>query len=91
MGDESAAQEAPNGERPPPTSRRSLPGVLAAYDMDGNEQWRRNVQEDVGPFGLNFGYASSPLLYDGKLIVQVLHGFRTDDPSYLVAYDAVDG
>ncbi|MCA9743225.1 PQQ-binding-like beta-propeller repeat protein, partial [candidate division KSB1 bacterium] len=53
--------------------------------------WQRNLQDDYGQFGLNWGYASSPLLHDGKLIVQVLHGMHTDDPSYIVAFDAQTG
>ncbi|MHC4911001.1 MAG: outer membrane protein assembly factor BamB family protein, partial [Planctomycetota bacterium] len=32
-----------------------------------------------------------PLLYDGKLYVEVLHGFRTDDASYVAALDAKTG
>jgi len=59
--------------------------------MDGNRTWSRDLQEDFGPFGLNFGYASSPLLHDGKLILQVLHGSHTDDPSYVLALDARTG
>jgi outer membrane protein assembly factor BamB len=66
-------------------------GVLTAFDMNGNEIWRSNLQEEFGAFGLNFGYASSPLLHDGKLFLQVLHGHRTDDPSYIVALDARTG
>ena len=66
-------------------------GAVAALTMDGEIMWKRNLQKDYGAFGLNFGYASSPLLYDGKLIVQVLHGYTTDAPSYLVAFDALSG
>jgi len=66
-------------------------GVISAYDMDGNKTWSRDLQESFGPFGLNFGYASSPLLHDGSLILQVLHGMKTDDPSYVVALDARTG
>ena len=66
-------------------------GAVAAFDMEGNEIWKRNLQDDYGRFGLNWGYASSPLLYDGTLIIEVLHGFRTDDPSYIVAFNAATG
>jgi outer membrane protein assembly factor BamB len=59
--------------------------------MGGKLVWTRNLQEDYGAFGLNFGYASSPLLYNGKLIIEVLHGMRTDDPSYVVALNALTG
>jgi outer membrane protein assembly factor BamB len=66
-------------------------GAVAAFDMDGKEVWKRNLQSDYGEFGLNWGYASSPLLHSGRLIIQVLHGNNTDDPSYLVALDAATG
>ncbi|MFQ5674903.1 MAG: PQQ-binding-like beta-propeller repeat protein, partial [bacterium] len=66
-------------------------GAVKGFDMSGTEIWQRRLQDDYGQFGLNWGYASSPLLYDGKLILQVLHGYRTDDPSYLVALDALTG
>lgn len=66
-------------------------GTVTAFDMEGNRVWQRNLQDDHGRFGLNWGYASSPLLYDGKLIIEVLHGFRTDDPSYVIAFDARTG
>src|SRR2546422_4220628 len=64
-------------------------GAVTAFDMLGNKIWQRNLQREYGRFGLNWGYASSPLLYQGKLIIQVLHGMRTADPSYIVAFDAV--
>lgn len=66
-------------------------GVLTAFDMDGKEIWKRKLQDDYGRFGLNWGYGSSPLLYEGKIIVEVLHGNNTDDPSYLVAIDGASG
>ncbi len=37
-------------------------GVVKAFDFDGNELWTRDVVADHGKFGLNWGYASSPLL-----------------------------
>ena len=66
-------------------------GVVTNLTMDGKVIWTRNLQKDYGDFGLNWGYASSPILYDGKLIMQVLHGMHTDDPSYIVAFTAKDG
>jgi outer membrane protein assembly factor BamB len=66
-------------------------GILKAFDFNGNELWMRDVQKDYGPFGLNWGYASSPLLYDGALYVQVLHGMKTDDPSYVMKVDGKTG
>jgi outer membrane protein assembly factor BamB len=66
-------------------------GVVTALTMDGKEVWKRNLQRDYGKFGLNWGYASSPTLYNGMLIIQVLHGYTTDDPSYVVAFNSLTG
>jgi outer membrane protein assembly factor BamB len=66
-------------------------GVLKAFDFKGKELWTRDIQKDYGAFGLNWGYASSPLLHDGSLYVQVLHGMKTDDPSYVMRIDGKSG
>jgi outer membrane protein assembly factor BamB len=66
-------------------------GILKSFDFKGNELWARDIQKDYGRFGLNWGYASSPLLYGDALYVQVLHGMRTDDPSYLLRIDKKTG
>ena len=66
-------------------------GLLRAFDFAGKELWLRDLQRDYGPFGINHGYASSPLLHDDSLFVQVLHGFTTDDPSYVLRIDKASG
>jgi len=66
-------------------------GILSAMDMDGNEVWKKDVQALYGKFGMQFGYASSPVLYGGNVILSVQHGFFTDDPSYLAAFDGLTG
>jgi outer membrane protein assembly factor BamB len=66
-------------------------GVLKAFDFEGKEIWSRNIQQDYGRFGLQWGYASSPLLFEDSLYVQVLHGMLTDDPSYLLRIDKMTG
>jgi outer membrane protein assembly factor BamB len=66
-------------------------GVFKAFDFAGNELWSRNLQTEYGKFGLNWGYASSPLLRDDGLYVQVLHGMKTDDPSYVMKIDRATG
>ena len=53
--------------------------------------WQADLQKTYGKFGLNWGYASSPLLHEGLVIVPVLHGMNTDDPSYLVAFEGKTG
>lgn len=66
-------------------------GVFKGFDFDGHEIWSRDIQIDYGRFGLNWGYASSPLLYRDLLFVQVLHGMKTDDPSYILAIEKMTG
>ena len=66
-------------------------GVLTSFDFQGNRLWQRDLQKEYGQFGILHGYSSSPLLHDGTLYVQVLHGFHTDDPSYVLGIDASTG
>ncbi len=66
-------------------------GVMKGFDFAGNELWMRDLQKDYGRFGLNWGYASSPLLYEDGLYVEVLHGMKTKDPSYLLRIDKKTG
>ena len=74
-------------------------GDLAAFDLDGNAKWSRNIQKDFGPFHINWIYGSSPLLFEGKLYVEVLHrdvpvrGQADNSPkdSYVLAIDPQTG
>lgn len=66
-------------------------GVLKGFDFKGQELWARDIQREYGRFGLNWGYASSPLLHETALYVQVLHGMKTDDPSYVLRIDKDTG
>ena len=66
-------------------------GILKAFDFAGKELWARDIQKDYGAFGIQFGYASSPLLHGDSLFVQVLHGMNTDDPSYILRIDKLTG
>lgn len=66
-------------------------GLFKAFDFKGKELWSRDIQKDYGEFGMNWGYASSPLLTEDALYVQVLHGMKTDDPSYVLRIDKKTG
>ena len=66
-------------------------GFMKAFDFSGKELWTRDLQKDYGKWGLNHGYGSSPLLHEGALYVQVLHGMHTDDPSYVLKIDGKSG
>ncbi len=66
-------------------------GILKGFDFNGKELWSRDIQKDYGEFGLQWGYASSPLLLDNALYVQVLHGMKTDAPSYILRLEKLTG
>ena len=77
-------------------------GQLAAFTIDGKPVWQRDITKDYGQFEVNFGYSSSPLLYDGKLYIVALqndkpnkYGMNVDrkEPleSYLLALDPATG
>jgi outer membrane protein assembly factor BamB len=75
-------------------------GALLAFDFAGNRLWERNLQKDYGEFAFQWTFSTSPLLYQGKLYLQVLqrdvpangHG-RKDGPneSYLLALEPATG
>ncbi len=72
-------------------------GDLVAFTMEGEEIWRRNLQDEYGSFAIMWGYASSPLLYKDKLYVPVLQRDRIygNDPqpreSFLLCIDPNTG
>ena len=66
-------------------------GLLKSFDFSGRELWARDIQKDYGAFGLQWGYASSPLLHEDALYVQVLHGMKTDEPSYVLRINRATG
>ena len=47
-------------------------GDLAAVDFKGYIIWKRSLAEEYGRFSFNWLYGSSPLLFQGKLYLQVL-------------------
>jgi outer membrane protein assembly factor BamB len=48
-------------------------GDLLAFDMDGQIIWKRNIEEDHGKIQIMYRYGASPLLYQGKLYIAVMH------------------
>jgi outer membrane protein assembly factor BamB len=47
-------------------------GDVAAFDFKGNELWKRSLGQEFGKFAIMWLYGSSPLLFEGKLYIQVL-------------------
>lgn len=73
-------------------------GDLAAYDFSGKQLWRRNLQEDYGPYTIWWGHANSPVLYQNLVIsvcmqdsLKDLPGTTKPSPSYVVAHDTQYG
>lgn len=62
-------------------------GDVFCFDVDGGLVWQRSLAAEYGEFENRFAATSSPLLYDGLLIVQCDHY----GASYLVAIDAATG
>lgn len=48
-------------------------GEFAAFDFTGQEVWRFNAQERYGPFRLQFGMHSTPVLHGDRLFGQLIH------------------
>ncbi|MBM4092448.1 MAG: pyrrolo-quinoline quinone, partial [Planctomycetes bacterium] len=47
-------------------------GAMAGFDLQGNPLWKRNIEDDYGEFAFQWTFSSSPLLFGGKLYLQVL-------------------
>ena len=66
-------------------------GLIKAFDFEGKPLWTRDLQAEYGRFGMQYGYGSSPLLFEDSLYVQVLHGWNTKDPSYVLRISKANG
>lgn len=73
-------------------------GTLIKFSPTGETLWRKNLIETYGPLTLDFGFSSSPLLYDGKLYIPVLRRSKerrsestTQLESYLLCVNNADG
>lgn len=62
-------------------------GQLVALDASGKQLWTRNLARDYAPFEINWGHASSPVLFNDALILLCYH----EQMSYLLALDKRTG
>ena len=60
---------------------------VAAVDMQGKAVWTRHLGRDFGPWDINWGNGSSPIVRGGALILVCYH----ERMSYLLALDARTG
>lgn len=66
-------------------------GQLLSIDFTGKESWQRDLWQDHGQFLMRFGFASSPLLFEDSLYLQVLREYPAGAPSYLLRIDKQTG
>jgi outer membrane protein assembly factor BamB len=64
-------------------------GDLAAYDFSGKELWTRHLTKEYGPFLLNYFYGCTPLLYQGRLYVEILR--RGPAESFILCLNPATG
>lgn len=71
-------------------------GDLAAYDFEGHQLWRHNLQEQYGAYSIWWGHANSPVIA-GNLVISVCMQDSLADQqpkpveSYLLAHDLRTG
>ena len=69
-------------------------GILHCFDFDGKIVWKKDLQKEYGKFAIQFGMTSTPVLDDGMLYVQLVHGSmraKLSSKGKIVALDAKSG
>lgn len=66
-------------------------GDLACFTVDGDPVWNKNLQEIYGRYDIQFGMASTPVLYRGNLYLQLVHGSMTDSSTSQAWVVALNG
>lgn len=62
-------------------------GDLACFDFEGNQVWKIDLEERYGPFAIQFGMTSTPLLDGERLYLQCMHS----KASFVAALDKRTG
>lgn len=62
-------------------------GQLLAVDVNGKEAWQRHLGAEFGPFDLQWGHSSSPVIYKDAVILVCYQG----SSSYLLSLDGKSG
>ena len=75
-------------------------GQMFAYDFNGKELWKRDIEKEYGRLAFGWTPSTSPIIHDGQLILQILQrdvptrGHGEPDrfnESYLLAMDPKTG
>ena len=62
-------------------------GEVVSFDYTGKEVWRFNAQDRYGQFRLGFGFHTTPVLYRGRLYLQLIHS----GGAWVISIDAATG
>jgi outer membrane protein assembly factor BamB len=62
-------------------------GQIAAIDLSGKLVWKKNLAAAYGPFQINWGHGSSPVVYKDRVILLCYH----ESASYLLSLNAQTG
>jgi outer membrane protein assembly factor BamB len=68
-------------------------GTLAAFDHQGNRLWVVDLEQAYGRLQIQFSLTSSPVLFDNRVYVQLVHGEGNADTqeARVACLDAADG
>ena len=68
-------------------------GDVACFQTDGTPVWSMDLQERYGKFNIQFGMSSTPVLHNGRLYFQLIHGDgkANTQEALIVAVDAATG
>ncbi len=68
-------------------------GDLACFTVAGDLAWKLDLQKRYGDFNISFGMSATPVLHDGRLFVQLIHGDRKAETTeaLVAAIDAATG
>jgi len=73
-------------------------GDLISFDHSGKELWSRSITKEFGDFAFQWTFSSSPMLFDGRLYLQVLqrdvpvHGKgKENGESFVMAMEPATG
>ena len=68
-------------------------GTVACLTAEGEPVWSMSLQERFGRFDIQFGFSSTPVLFDGRLYFQLIHGDgdASTREAKVVALDAATG
>lgn len=62
-------------------------GQIIGLNMDGTLLWKRHLGKEYGPFRINWGHSSSPIVHDGTVILLCYH----EPQGYLLGLNSATG